>query len=133
MRSNKSKKALEALSRRERQVMDIVYRRGQASAHDVAADLPDDPSYSAVRGMLRVLEEKGLLKHQRDGARYVYSPVVSRTQALRSQFKNLLDTFFSDSPESVVATLLELRGEELSDEQLARMHAMIERAKQEGR
>ncbi|MEO1171407.1 MAG: BlaI/MecI/CopY family transcriptional regulator, partial [Myxococcota bacterium] len=117
------KKKLDSLSRREKQVMDIVYRRGEASAHDVAEDLPDDPSYSAVRGMLRVLQEKGLLKHRRDGARYVYAPVVSRARALQSQFKNLLDTFFTDSPESVVATLLELRGSELSDDQLESMQA----------
>ncbi|MEO1481706.1 MAG: BlaI/MecI/CopY family transcriptional regulator [Myxococcota bacterium] len=127
------KKKLDSLSRREKQVMDIVYRRGEASAHDVAEDLPDDPSYSAVRGMLRVLQEKGLLKHRRDGARYVYAPVVSRARALQSQFKNLLDTFFKDSPESVVATLLELRGSELSDDQLESMQAMIEKAKEEGR
>ena len=128
-----STKSLESLSRRERQVMDIVYRRGEASAHDVAADLPDQPSYSAVRGMLRVLEEKGLLKHRREGARYVYGPVVSRARALQTQFKNLLETFFDDSPESVVATLLELRGSDLSETQLARMQSMIEEAKKEGR
>lgn len=128
-----TKKKLESLSRRERQVMDIVYRRGEATAHDIAADLSDQPSYSAVRGMLRVLEEKGLLKHRKDSARYVYAPVVSRARALQTQFKNLLDTFFIDSPESVVATLLQLRGSELSEEQLARMQDMIEKAKEEGR
>lgn len=128
-----TKKKLDSLSRRERQVMDIVYRRGEANAHDVATDLPDEPSYSAVRGMLRVLEEKGLLKHRRDGARYVYAPVVSRSRALQTQFKNLLDTFFTDSPESVVATLLELRGSDLSEEQLGRMQDMIKKAKEEGR
>lgn len=113
--------------------MEIIYRKGQATAAEVGELLPDSPSYSAVRGVLRVLEERGLLRHRHDGPRYVYSPTVPRAQAMRSAMKNLLKTFFDDSAESAVAALLEMEAGRLSQEQVDRMLAMIERARKEGR
>ena len=125
--------ALAGLSRRERQIMDILYQRGKASASDVRAAMQDAPSYSAVRAMLRVLEEKGHVKHQAEGLKYVYVPVVNRDRAKRSALKNLLDTFFSDSPEQVVAALLDVSSRRLTAEELNRMAELIEKAKKEGR
>ena len=121
------------LSRRERQIMDILYQRGKASANDVLEAMPDPPSYSAVRAMLRVLEEKGHVKHQAEGLKYVYVPTVAREKAKRSAVKHLVDTFFSDSPEQVVAALLDVSSTRLTREELDRMAQMIERAKKEGR
>jgi BlaI family penicillinase repressor len=121
------------LSRRERQIMDILYHRGKASAADVLAAMHDAPSYSAVRAMLRVLEEKGHVKHQAEGLKYVYVPTVGREKAKRSAVKHLLDTFFSDSPEQIVAALLDVSSTRLTPEELDRMAQMIENAKEEGR
>jgi len=120
-------------SRRERQIMDILYQRGKASASEVRADMPDAPSYSAVRAMLRVLEEKGHVKHLAEGLKYVYVPVVNPDKAKRSAVKHLLDTFFSDSPEQVVAALLDVSSKSLTREELDRMAALIEKAKKEGK
>ncbi|HUI55807.1 MAG TPA: BlaI/MecI/CopY family transcriptional regulator [Bryobacteraceae bacterium] len=122
---------LTGLSRRERQIMDILYQRGKASASDVREAMADAPSYSAVRAMLRVLEEKGHVKHQADGLKYVYVPVVAREKAKRSAVKHLLDTFFADSPEQVVAALLDVSATRLKREELDRMAQMIEKAKRE--
>src|SRR5213592_1008533 len=94
------------LSRRERQIMDILYRQGKASANDVRDAMEDAPSYSAVRAMLRVLEDKGHVRHQAEELRYVYVPTVPREKAKRSAVKHLLDTFFKDSPEQIVEALL---------------------------
>jgi BlaI family transcriptional regulator, penicillinase repressor len=121
------------LSRRERQIMDILYQRGKASATDVREAMPDAPSYSAVRAMLRVLEEKGHVKHQAEGLKYVYVPTVARDKAKRSAVKHLLDTFFSNSPEQVVAALLDVSSTQLTSEELDRMARMIERAQKEGK
>src|SRR3974377_1973157 len=96
------------LSRRERQIMEILYQRGRASAAEGRESMEDAPGYSAVRAMLRILEEKGHAKHQAEGFKYVYVPVVNRHKAKRSALKNLLDTFFRDSPEQVVAALLDV-------------------------
>ena len=125
--------ALTGLSRRERQIMDIVYQRGKASALDVRQAMKDAPSYSAVRALLRVLEEKGHVKHEADGLKYVYVPTVGREKAKRSAVKHLLDTFFNDSPEHIVAALLDVSSTRLTREELDRMAQMIERAKKEGR
>jgi BlaI family transcriptional regulator, penicillinase repressor len=125
--------ALAGLSRRERQIMDVLYQRGSASAAEVLAGMPEPPSYSAVRAMLRVLEEKGHVKHQAEGLKYVYVPVVSREKAKRSALKNVLDTFFGDSPEQVVAALLDVSSRRITREELDRMGEMIERAKREGK
>jgi len=121
------------LSRRERQIMDILYQRGKGSANDVRDAMPDAPSYSAVRAMLRVLEEKGHVKHQAEGLKYVYVPTVARDKAKRSAVKHLLDTFFGNSPEQVVAALLDVSSTRLTREELDRMAQMIEQAKKEGK
>ena len=121
------------LSRRERQIMDIVYRRGRASAAEVRADLPDAPSYSAVRAMLRILEEKGHLEHRKDGPRYVYRATVSVEAARRSALRRLLRTFFDNSLEEAVATLLDVSSSNLSVEELDRLAEMIDQARTEGR
>ncbi len=125
--------ALAGLSRRERQIMEVLYQRGKASAAEVREAMEDAPGYSAVRAMLRVLEEKGHVKHQAEGLKYVYVPVVNRDKAKKSALKNLLDTFFSESPEQVVAALLDVSSKRLTREELDRMAEMIERAKREGK
>ena len=121
------------LSRRERQIMDILYQRGKASAMEVLEAMADPPSYSAVRAMLRVLEEKGHVKHQAEGMRYVYVPTVSRERAKRSAVKHLMDTFFHESPEQVVAALLDVSASRLTRDELERMAALIEKARKEGK
>lgn len=121
------------LSRRERQIMDIVYRRGRATVADVLEELPDPPSYSAVRAMLRVLEEKGHVKHEQEGPRYVYRATVSVEKARRSALQRLMQTFFDNSLEEAVATLLDVSSSNLSDDELERLAEMIERAREEGR
>ena len=123
----------QSLSRRERQIMDVIYRLGQATAQDVVDNLSDPPSYSAVRGLLRILEEKGHVKHRQDGPRYVYHPMVSRERARESALKQVVRTFFQDSPEEAVAALLDMSAAKLSDEDLKRLARLIERARKEGR
>jgi len=121
------------LSRRERQIMDSIYRRGKATAAEVMSDLPEAPSYSAVRTMLRLLEEKGHLRHEQDGPRYVYVPTVARENARVNALRHLVSTFFNGSAEQAMAALLEISDSDLSDEQLARLQQMIEEARSEGR
>ena len=125
--------ALNGLSRRERQIMEILYRRGKASVSDVKDGMEDAPGYSAVRAMLRVLEDKGHVRHQAEGLKYLYVPVVTRDKAKRSAVKQLLDTFFSEAPEQVVAALLDVSSRRLTNEELDRMAEMIEKAKKEGK
>ena len=125
--------SITGLSRRERQIMDILYQNGKASAQEVLDAMPDAPSYSAVRAMLRVLEEKGHVKHQEEGMKYVYTPVVAAGKAKRSAVKHVLDTFFQGSTEQIVAALLDVSSSRLTREELDRMAQMIERAKQEGK
>jgi predicted transcriptional regulator len=120
------------LGRRERQIMDAVYRRGQATAAEVLADLPDPPSYSAVRGMLRLLEDKGYLRHEQDGPRYVYLPTTERDEASRSALAHLLRTFFDNSRESAVAALLDLGGEPLDDDEYRRLKSVLDHAREPG-
>jgi predicted transcriptional regulator len=120
------------LSRRERQIVDILYRRGRATAADVMAELPDDPSYSTVRTQLRVLEDKGHVRHEEDGPRYVYTPAVPRGTVRRSALKHLIETFYEGSVEQAVAALLGGEGSRLSDEQLDRIEDLIKRARKEG-
>jgi predicted transcriptional regulator len=121
------------LSRREREIMDLLYRLGRATAQEVRAKLNDPPSYSSVRTLLRVLEQKGHVRHRVDGPRYVYVPTVSREKARESALKQLVRTFFDDSAGQAVAALLDLSGRELTGEELDRLAEMIERAKKEGR
>jgi len=120
------------LSRRERQIMDFLYRHGRATAAEVQANLPEPPSYSAVRAMLRVLEEKGHVHHQQDGPRYVYRPRVGRDRAKRSALRHLVRTFFDGSREQLVAALLDDGTAQLSEDELDRMARLIDRARQEG-
>ena len=120
-------------SRRERQIMDVLYQRSQATAAEVMEGLPDPPSYSAVRAMLRLLEEKGYIKHEMDGPRYVYRPTVSREKAGQSAMKQLLQTFFDGSTEGAVAALLDITRSHLSEEELDRLSSMIDEARKEGR
>ena len=121
------------LSRRERQIMDTLYRRGKSSASEVRDAMPDAPSYSAVRAMLRVLEEKGHIRHQAEGLKYVYVPTVPRDKAKRSAVKHLVDTFFKDAPDQVVAALLDVSSTRLTLAELDRMAEIIERARKENK
>jgi len=121
------------LSRRERQIMEILYQRGKAAVSDVREAMPDAPSYSTVRALLSVLEGKGHVEHQNEGLKYVYVPVVKRDKAKRSAVQHLVDTFFRDSPDQVVAALLDVSAKRLTNEDLDRMAAMIDKAKKEGR
>lgn len=121
------------LSARERQIMDIVWRRGAVTVTEVLSELPDPPSYSAVRAMLRILEEKGHLKHREDGRRYVYLPTVPRTQAQRSALRRVLRTFFRDSPSEAVAALLDMEAARLSADELDELEALVRRARARGR
>jgi BlaI family penicillinase repressor len=121
------------LSRRERQIMDAIYERGRATAAEVLRALPDPPSYSAVRAMLRVLEEKGHVRHEEQGARYVFLPTVPREKARRSALKQLVKTFFDGSTEQAVAALLDLSASKLSDQELNRLSQLIELARKEER
>ncbi len=128
-----TKKSQETLSRRERQIMNIIYQNGSATAAEVLENLSDPPSYSAVRALLKVLEVKGHLKHRQDGPRYLFSPRVSREKAKRSAVQQLLQTFFDGSAEQAVATLLDVSRSELSDNELDRLTHLIKDAKNEGR
>jgi predicted transcriptional regulator len=121
------------LSRRERQIMDILHRSGRATAAEVLDGLPDAPSYSAVRALLRILETKGHIKHEEEGRAYVYLPVVRRTDARQSALSHLLKTFFDNSAEQAVAALLAIKGEKMSAAELNRMSQLIDDAKREGR
>lgn len=121
-----------ALSRRERQIMDILYRRGRATAAEVMADLPGDPSYSTVRTHLRILETKGHVTHADDGVRYVYAAAVPRHTARRSALRHLVDTFFDGSTEKVVSALLGGDGARLTDSELDRIELLIRKARKDG-
>jgi predicted transcriptional regulator len=129
----KAKRPLLYGSRRERQILEILYRRGEATPRQVLESLPDPPSYSAVRAMLRVLETKGYVRHGLSGKTYVYRPTLSRTRAGRPALENVLETFFDGSAEKVVAALLEISRPELSEEELDRLSRLIEQAREEGR
>lgn len=121
------------LSRRERQIMDVIYARGSATAAEVEAALPDAPTYSAVRALLRILEEKGHLKHTMDGPRYVFSPVVPRNSARESALRGVVRTFFDGSPAGAVAALLDMSGDKLTPQDLDEISALLKRARKEGR
>ena len=121
------------LTRREREIMDILYRRERATAHEVMTELADPPSYSAVRTFLRLLEERGHVRHEQDGARYVYMPTVARREAQRSAISHVVDTFFDGSIEDAVAALVESSKPKLSKGELERIATLIAKAKKEGR
>ena len=121
------------LGRRERQILEAVYKCGSASVNDVLAELPDPPSYSAVRTFLRILEEKGYVSHTQDGAKYVYQPTKPRPPVAREALFQLMETFFGGRPEQIVNTLLNDEEKRLSDEDLDRLSAMIAAARQKGK
>ncbi len=120
------------LSRRERQIVDILYTQGRATAAEVQTALPDPPSYSAVRAMLRILEDKGHVRHEQDGPRYVYLPTVARDNAKRSALKHMLQTFFDGSAEQAISALLDDSSARLSDRELDRLARMIDQARKTG-
>ena len=123
----------EALTRRERQVMDILFRRGEATVAEVMADLPDPPTYSAVRSILRILEEKGLITHQEDGPRYVYLPAMNTERAREDALRHVIRTFFDGSTEQAVTALLRISDAEVSDAEIARLRERIRNARLSGR
>jgi predicted transcriptional regulator len=121
------------LSRRERQIMDVLYQKGRATALEGRESLPDPPSYSAVRALLRILEDKGHVRHEQDGPRYIFTPKTPRDKARRSAIRHLMETFFEDSPEQAVAALLDVSSSKLSEEELDRLARLIENARVEGK
>jgi BlaI family transcriptional regulator, penicillinase repressor len=121
------------LSRRERQIMDLLFRVGRATAAEVMEGLPNAPSYSAVRALLRILEQKGHIRHEEEGRAYVYMPLQRRDSARQSALSHLLKTFFDNSAEQAVAALLAIKGEKMSEAELERMSRLIDAAKKEGR
>ena len=120
------------LSRRERQIIDILYAQGRATAAEVQTQLPDPPSYSAVRAMLRILEEKGHVRHEQDGPRYVYRPTIARENAKRSALRHMLQTFFDGSAEQAISALLDDSSSKLSEVELDRLARMIDQARRSG-
>jgi BlaI family penicillinase repressor len=126
------KSALPDLSRRERQILDALYKAGRATAAEVRQAMPQAPSYSAVRTLLRILEDKGHVRHEQDGTRYVYTPTVTRERAKRSALRHVLNTFFEGSATQAILALLDEDSKRLSAEDWDRLTAMIERARKEG-
>jgi len=120
------------LSRREREIMDIIYKRGQATATEVMEAMDTPPSYSAVRALLRILEEKGSLRHQQEGQKYIFLPTVTREKAKQSAMKRMLHVFFNDSTEAAVAALLDVSQTKLTDEEWDRLSLLIDEAKKRG-
>jgi predicted transcriptional regulator len=122
-----------ALSRRERQVMDILYRRGEATVAEIMEDLPDPPTYSAVRSVLRILGEKQLIRFKEDGPRYVYFPAQATEAAREDVLAHVVRTYFAGSPEQAVTALLRMSDVDMSDAEIARLRDTIRRARQSGR
>jgi len=120
------------LSRRERQVLDVLYRAGRATCVEVQRDMTDPPSYSAVRTFLRILEEKKIVRHEQDGARYVYIPIVEKERASRSALRHVLSTFFAGSVTQAVSALLDEDSKNLSEDDWQRLSAIVEEARKEG-
>ncbi len=133
MRNPREDASLQHLSRRERQIMEVIYARGRASAAEVREGMPDPPSYSAVRALLAILERKGFLVHSEEGPRYVYRPVHRRARAGRTALRRVLTTFYDGSVGKAVAALLDAGGPEVTAEELERLSRLIEQARKEGR
>jgi len=121
------------LSRRERQIMDIVYVLGKVSVAQVLERIPNPPSYSAIRALLRVLEKKGHLTHKQEGPRYIYFPTLPREEARQNALKHIMQTFFDDSTEDIVAALLNITEGSLSEKDYKRLSELIKKARKEGR
>jgi predicted transcriptional regulator len=120
------------LSRRERQILDILYQSGRATAAEVQGALPDPPSYSAVRALLRILEEKGHVRHEQDGPRYIYAPTIARNNAQRSALRHMVHTFFNGSAEQAISALLDDQSAKLSSAELDRLAHLIDDARKSG-
>src|SRR5437868_13779763 len=120
------------VSRRERQILDILYQRGRSTAAEVQPALPEPPSYSAVRALLRILEEKGHVRHEQDGPRYVYLPTLARDNAKRSALRHILQTFFDGSAEQAISALLDESSTKLSSAELDRLARLIDGARKSG-
>ena len=120
-----------SLSKRERQIMEVIYRRKSASVKEVLEDIPNPPTYSAVRSILNILEEKGFLKHKKQGKKYIYSPTIPTGKATKSAVKQLLHTYFDNSLEKAVTTMLEMHNDGLTDADYKRLSRIIERARKE--
>lgn len=129
----KNREKDDGLSRRERQIMDALYRLGKASGPEIRDAMPNPPTYTAVRTQLTILQEKGHVKFERDGAKYIYEPVVPRDEMAKSVIANVVDNFFGGSVERVVATLVDNEEANLSDDDLARLSEIIENARRQGR
>jgi BlaI family penicillinase repressor len=125
------KKLQQDLSKRERQIMQVIYRRSSASVSEVLSEIPSPPSYSAVRSIMNILVQKGLLRRTRNGKKYLYLPTVSQKKAMHSEVKQLMSTYFEGSLENVVTALLEIHGDDLSDEDFQRLMDIIEKARKE--
>ncbi|MGB5105878.1 MAG: BlaI/MecI/CopY family transcriptional regulator [Candidatus Zixiibacteriota bacterium] len=128
-----SKQLVEGLSRRERQIMDIIYQRGEATAADIQSALPEAPGNSAVRALLSLLKQKGLVRHRKKGRMYIYSPVVSRERARRTVLGRVVQTFFGNSVENVIAALIDMSSQKMSDEELTRLEKMIQQRREGGK
>ena len=122
---------MKTMSRRERQILDVLYHRGKATAAEILASLPDPPGYSAIRALLRILEEKGHVKHQQDGVRYVFLPVVSRKKASVEALKHLLETFFDGSAANAAEALVDGSAARMAPEELDRLEQLIAQARKE--
>jgi BlaI family penicillinase repressor len=131
-RKKKSEEPHSQLSRRERQIMDVIYRRGKATAAEVQQELPENPNYSTVRAQLRVLEEKGYVRHEEQGLRYIFVPTIPREEARESALRRVIDTFFEGSAEQVVASLLDGSAGKLTEDDLDRLSDLINKARKEG-
>jgi predicted transcriptional regulator len=127
------KKNPQDLGRRERQILEVVYRLGEASVGDVLEHLPDPPAYDSVRTMIRQLERKGLLRHRREGTRYIYRPTQSHESASRSALVHLMKTFFQNSAAETVAAIFDVSSDDLTEEEIHRLEQLIDQAKREGR
>lgn len=128
-----SKQLVDGLSRRERQIMDIIYQRGEATAADIQSALPEAPGNSAVRALLSLLKQKGLVRHRKNGRTYVYTPVVSRERAQRTILGRVVQTFFENSVENVIAALINMPSQKMSEEELTRLEKLIQQRRQEGK
>ncbi len=127
------KKDSSQLGRREREILDIVFRLGDASVNDVMAQMAEPPAYDSVRTMLRLLERKGFVKHRQDGTKYVYRATQSRTSASKSALSHLMATFFENSIADTMAAALDLQSDDLKDEELQKLQRLIDKARKEGR
>jgi predicted transcriptional regulator len=127
------KKHPRQLGRREREILEIVFRLGEASVGDVIAQMAEPPAYDSVRTMLRLLERKGLVKHRQDGTKYIYRPTQSKTSVSKTALSHLMATFFENSLADTMAAAFDLKSDDLSDQELARLQTLIDKARREGR